>query len=122
MSQAVERLGEMLWQAALLQLEVVEEMIPKKAEVRFWLLFVGSVGDAQDCFFLFEIRVCEIVETCWFGRFFFWKTKFDFTVQAPLRIADPCHDRYLRRHWRKLQKTEKIVSQPEIPKRKDWRQ
>eukprot|EP00435_Cladocopium_sp_Y103_P057823 s1789_g20.t1 len=69
----LRRLGPVLWQAALLQLELVEEMLPKKVEV-------------------------------------------------PLHLADPCHDRYLRRHWRKLQKSERIGKQVEMRKRKDWRQ
>mmetsp|Transcript_33802 Transcript_33802/g.54140 ORF Transcript_33802/g.54140 Transcript_33802/m.54140 type:complete len:98 (+) Transcript_33802:79-372(+) len=69
----LRRLGPVLWQAALLQLELVEEMLPRKLEV-------------------------------------------------PLQAADPCHDRYLRRQWRKLQKTERIGKQIEFRKRKDWRQ
>mmetsp|Transcript_29180 Transcript_29180/g.63420 ORF Transcript_29180/g.63420 Transcript_29180/m.63420 type:complete len:98 (+) Transcript_29180:77-370(+) len=72
-SARLRRLGPVLWQAALLQLELVEEMSPKKLEV-------------------------------------------------PLHVADPCHDRYLRRHWRKLQKTERMGKQVDMRKRKDWRQ
>lgn len=42
--------------------------------------------------------------------------------EVPLHVADPCHDRYLRRHWRKLQKTERMGKQVDMRKRKDWRQ
>ena len=57
----LKRLGPVLWQAALVRLEVVEDLLQNEKTSKL----------------------------------------------LPLP-ADPCHDRYLRRHWKKLQKSEKF--------------
>lgn len=73
----LKRLGPVLWQAALVRLEVVEDLLQNEKTSKL----------------------------------------------LPLP-ADPCHDRYLRRHWKKLQKSEKFQrsSTKNAGKRQVWHQ